>query len=416
MKQVDIGIIGCGSMGQGLIYQTSIHPDINCLAVADLKVDKCTEFLDGLALPYEVVDSSAGMQRAIGNQRIAVTEYGDLITQNSSIGAVVEATNTVLEGGQYAVAALEHNKHLILMNSEIDLIFGPYLAWFAKRRKLICSSCDGDQYGVIKHLIDDLRSWGFALVMAGNIKGFLDRYATPASVILEADKRNLDYRMCASFTDGTKLNIEMAILANVCDLLVPVSGMYGPPADHVSEVLQKFDFDRLWYDREPFVDYILGAEPGGGVFAVGYCDHPYQQKMLDYYKMGEGPYYLFYRPYHLCHIEALSTVADAVIRNTAFMQPEHGFKANVYAYAKQNLKQGDKLDGVGGYSCYGLVENCTNQATQPGLPICLSENIVLKKDIEKDEKICIDDVFIPANRFDFTLYEKALRVSDEKTL
>ncbi|MBN2539664.1 MAG: homoserine dehydrogenase, partial [Deltaproteobacteria bacterium] len=272
----------------------------------------------------------------------------------------------------------------------------------------------GDQYGVIKHLVDDLQSWGFELVMAGNIKGFLDRYANPTSIIPEADKRNLNYKMCTSYTDGTKLNIEMAILANVYGLAVPVPGMYGPPATHVNEVFQKFDFDHLWHDRKPFVDYILGAEPGGGVFAVGYCDHPYQQEMLAYYKMGTGPYYLFYRPYHLCHIEAISTIWEVVTRNTPFLQPDHGFQTNVYTYAKRNLKRGTALDGIGGYDCYGLIEDCTSQTMRPGLPICLAENVVLNRDFQRDEKICINDVTIAPDRFDFSLYEKALRVSSGK--
>lgn len=398
-------------MGKGLLYQSTIHPEIDCAAIADLRIDRCTAFLNRLDLPYEVVDNAGAMHRAIESNRIAVTENGDLIPQCAVIDAVVEATNTVSEGGRYAVATLQHNKHLILMNSEIDLIFGPYLKWLAKKHNVIFSSCDGDQYGVLKHLIDDLQLWGFELVMAGNIKGFLDRYANPASIIQEADKRNLDYRMCTSYTDGTKLNIEMAILANVYGLAAPVPGMYGPTASHVCEVFQKFDFDRLWHDRKPFVDYILGAEPGGGVFAIGRCDHSYQREMLAYYKMGNGPYYLFYRPYHLCHIEALSSVASAVVRNTPFLQPDKGFQTNVYAYAKRNLKRGVALDGIGGYDCYGMIENCIDQMVRPGLPICLAENVVLNRNIQKDEKIYIDDVIIAPGRFDFALYEKALQLS-----
>lgn len=398
-------------MGKGLIYQSSITPEIDCVAIAELNMEKCSSFLDSLSLPFRVANNLDQMHEIIESGQIAITENGELVTQYGQIDAVIEATNSILEGGHYAVMALSHKKHLILMNSEIDLIFGPYLTYLAKENDLIFTSCDGDQYGVIKHLIDELQFWGFELVMAGNIKGFLDRYANPTNIIPEADKRNLDYKMCTSYTDGTKLNIEMAILANAYGLATPVPGMNGPCATHVSEVFQKFDFSDIWKERKSVVDYILGAEPGGGVYVIGYCDNPYQREMMTYYKMGKGPYYLFYRPYHLCHIEAMSGIIKAIWEKTPLLQPNFGFQTNVYSYAKRDLKRGEQLDGIGGYTCYGLIENCTNQIASPGLPICLADNIMLKRDIRKDEKILLADVNYNPDRFDFALYSKALRLS-----
>jgi len=186
---------------------------------------------------------------------------------------------------------------------------------------------------------------------------------------------------------------------------------YGPKAGNVQEVFQLFDLELLWKDRRPFVDYILGAEPGGGVFAIGFCDNDYQRQMLDYYKMGRGPFYLFYRPYHLCHIEAMSSVADAVLHGKALIQPEAGFRTNVYAYAKRDLDRGERLDGIGGYACYGLIENCAGPEGNSGLPICLADDLALLRDIHKDEKILMSDVEYDQTRKDFELYEKALRAS-----
>jgi predicted homoserine dehydrogenase-like protein len=192
--------------------------------------------------------------------------------------------------------------------------------------------------------------------MAGNIKGFLDRYANPSTIIPEADKRNLDYKMCTAYTDGTKLNIEMALIANACNLQTTVPGMHGHNAKHVHEALHLFDFT----SKKPFVDYVLGADPGGGVFVIGLCDNPYQRGMLSYYKMGEGPYYIFYRTYHLCHIEAITSIVKAITEYQPLMQPDFGFQTNVYAYAKRDLLKGEQLDGIGGHCCYGLIENCTD--------------------------------------------------------
>ncbi|MBN2281343.1 MAG: homoserine dehydrogenase [Candidatus Marinimicrobia bacterium] len=411
MKKIQIGIIGCGAMGKGLLYQASIHSEIQCVAISDLKIETCVNFLERLELPYKIVNSLAEMHQAVSENKIAATEKSELIPKCETIDAVVEASSSIIEGGNYAVSALENGKHLVLMNAEIDLLYGPYLVQLSREKNMIYTSIDGDQYGVIKHLIDDLQNWGFELVMAGNIKGYLDRYANPRMIIPEADKRNLDYKMCTSYTDGTKLNIEMALLANAYGMQTALPGMYGPPANHVSEVFDLFDFDHLWKDKIPVVDYVLGAKPDGGVFAVGYCDHPYQREMLKYYKMGNGPYYLLYRPYHLCHIEGMSTIVEAVRHQKILLQPIRGFQANVFAYAKRSLKAGTKLDGLGGFECYGMIENCADQKNHPGLPICLADDVILKRDVEKDEKINMADILIPKNRSDFALFKKAVKAS-----
>ncbi len=314
----------------------------------------------------------------------------------------------------YAARALEFQKHLVLMNAEIDLIFGPYLLDLATKKGVVYTSCDGDQHIVIKRLIDDIRLWGFELVMAGNIKGFLDRYANPETIASEADKRHLDYRMCASYTDGTKLNIEMALIANAANLSTLTPGMKGPRANSVDEVFHYFDFHALWKNGQPWVDYLLGAEPNGGVFVVGYCDNEYQKTMLRYYKMGNGPFYLFYRPYHLCHVEAITSIAKAFLDKRSFLQPTFGFRTNVYSYANRTLHKGEELDGIGGYTSYGLIENQARNDSNPGLPICLADKVRLKRDVAKDEKILLNDVGYDSTSFEFDLYSKALGCSGKR--
>ena len=407
-RGIKIGIIGMGCMGKGLLYQSHITPGIKCVAACDIDIRRCINALTSLKLPYQVVSSSNEMDNAVARSVVAVCDSGELVAQSKMIDAVVEASSSIGSAVEHAVAALNHHKHLILMNAEIDLTFGPILSTIARQNGVICTSCDGDQYGVLKHLIDDIQLWGFDLVMAGNIKGFLDRYANPTTIIPEADKRNLDYRMCASFTDGSKLNIEMAIIANAYNLTTATPGMYGPKAAHVTDVFHCYDFDLLWQSRKPFVDYIVGAEPGGGVFIVGYCDNPYQREMLAYYKMGNGPYYLFYRPYHLCHIEAMDAIIKAVTEGRSFLSPSYGIKTNVYAYAKRDLNPGDRLDGLGGYACYGKIENLVDNTVDPGIPICLADNIVLNRAILKDQRIMMSDVTYDPGRIDFRLYADAV--------
>jgi predicted homoserine dehydrogenase-like protein len=407
-QKIKIGIIGIGSMGKGLIYQSRLTPEIDCVAIADIQIDRCIAVLDWLGLEYGIANNQLELEQIISQGKMGVCADGELIAQCKLIEAIIESSNSIIPAAHHALAAINSEKDIILMNSEIDLIFGPYLAEKALKNGVVYTSCDGDQYGVIKHLIDDLRFWGFELVMAGNIKGFLNRYANPTTIIPEAEKRNLDYKMCTSYTDGTKLNIEMAILANAYGLETVVPGMKGPQANDVKEVFTRFDFDTLYQKKQPFVDYILGAEPGGGVFAIGYCEDQYQQEMLAYYKMGPGPYYLFYRPYHLCHIEAMSSAINAVRYRKSFLKPNFGLLTNVFAYAKINLLEGETLDGIGGYTCYGMIENRSDNSVKPGLPICLADDVKLKRNIPKDGKILMNDITYDKMRIDFNWYREAL--------
>jgi predicted homoserine dehydrogenase-like protein len=127
--------------------------------------------------------------------------------------------------------------------------------------------------------------------------------------------------------------------------------------------------------------------------------------------MGPGPFYLFYRPYHLGHFEAMVTIAEMFLHKRSVLKPDFGFQTNVYAYAKQDLRKGVNLDGIGGYTCYGLIENCTENKERPGLPICLADDVTLNRDVLKDEKIFLTDVYYDSHRFDFQLFFKAMKDS-----
>lgn len=378
-----------------------------CVAIANIKIDRAIACVQSLNRDYRVADTLTEVGAIISQGRVAVCEDGALLAQCDQIDVLIESSGAIAAGGQFAAAALEHGKHVVMTNAEADLMFGPYLRRVAQDNQVVYTSCDGDQPGVIKRLADQLEFWGFELVMAGNIKGFLDRYSNPAKISPEADKRNLDHKMAALYTDGTKLCIEMALVANALGLSAAVPGMLGPPANHVREVFQLFDFDALRRSG-PVVDYVLGAEPNGGIFVVGYCNNDYQKSMLSFLKMGDGPFYLFYRFNHLCHIEAMASVAEAYLYHRALLQPLYGFRTNVYSYAKRDLNRGERLDGLGGYTCYGLIENCSQNESKPGLPVCLAENVKLKRACRKDEKICLDDVEYDCNRPDFALFAKAL--------
>ena len=399
-KHISIGITGMGAMGKGLLYQTTITPGMRCVAISDRETTKAVECAEYFNLQYNIVSTSAELEACLSKNILAICDTSELLTNHCQMDAFIESTSAISDGARYVSAVLSRGIHAVLMNAEIDLVFGEYFKKLAEKNKVVCTSCDGDQHGVLKRLASDIKLWGFDLVMSGNIKGYLDRNANPTSIIPEADKRKLDYRMATAYTDGTKLNIEMALIANNLDLTFITPGMLGHRVNRVAEVFDAFNFTEI-YEKHPegVVDFIIGAEPHGGVFTVGYCDNTYQQELLSYYKLGKGPFYLFYRPYHLCHVEAMECVAAAVLDNYCLLdQPT--MRINVGTYAKKDLSAGEILDGLGGYASYGKLQD-TNSSV---LPICLSKGARLVKNISKNAEITLDDVSL-VNASDFNYYK-----------
>lgn len=408
-QPIRVAIIGIGSAGKGLFYQCGITPGIACVGIADKDVGKAVEAAKAFGRPHRVVEGLGELEDAVAEGLVAVCSDGEMLARCESADVLLDASSAIVEGGKFALAAIETGKDLVMMNAEADLIFGPYLMRLAREQGLVYTSCDGDQPGCIRRLIDEIQLWGFELVMAGNVKGFLDRYSDPTKIVPEARKRFLDPKMCAGYTDGTKLSVEMALVANAYDLVTMVPGMRGPRAGCLTEVFDLFDFEAIHKGGRPVVDYVLGSRPYGGVFVVGYCDDKYQQSMLGWFpsEVGKGPFYVFERPYHLIHIEAMKCIVEAFLDRDSLLQPTYGFKTNVYTYAKRNLRKGEKLDGIGGYTCYGLIENCSENRQRPGVPICLADDVTLRRDVPKDQKIFMEDLAYNPSRLDFTLYSRA---------
>ncbi len=409
-KIIVVGLVGAGSMGKGLFRQIAMTPGMHCIALVDIKIERAIACAQEMGHPFRIVDSLESMHEAIKNNYLAISEDGTLLAQCEPVEVLIEASNSIAPAGKICETALRLGKHVIMMNSEADLTFGPYLMELSHKNQVVYTSCDGDQHGVLARLIDEITLWGFDLVLAGNIKGYLDRYSNPTAIIPEADKRNLDYHMATAYTDGTKLSIEMALLANAYNLKTDIPGMSGPAARDVREALSLFNLERIWKSGQPVVDYLLGAEPGGGVFVIGRSEDPYQREMMHYYKMGDGPFYLFYRPYHLCHVESMRCISEAARERRSLLEPRYGFRTNVYTYAKRDLEEGSLLDGLGGYSTYGIIENEDANRERPGLPICLSGALKLRCNIKRDEKIYFDQVLVNSDREDFILFSKAMKM------
>lgn len=396
-------------MGKGLCYQIKSTPGMTPVALADVDLQKAVECATWLQMEYDIVETLADLNFSIQRGRLAITSDSELVVSSNLVHVMVESTNAVFEGAMHAMRAISNHQHVVMMNFEADLMYGPLLLSAAQEEGVVYTCADGDKPTVIKKLVDEIKLYGFDLVMAGNVKNFQDRYTNPEKIAFEADMRNLNHQMCSYFADGTKTSVEMSVLANAIDGRTLKPGMMGHRTSSIYDVFKLYDFDKIWNGKQPIVDYLLGAEPRGGVFVIGHTADQFQQKTLGWFPpdIGPGPYYLFYRPYYLGHIEAMQCIAEAYLENTARLQPAYGMQTNVFTYAKCDLKKGETLDGKGGHLTYGLIENMGDVMTQRGLPILLSEKLKLKRDIQKDQRLTFDDVEFSNNEKAITLYFQA---------
>jgi predicted homoserine dehydrogenase-like protein len=309
-------------------------------------------------------------------------------------------TGAVEEAAHVVTRALDHGKHAILMNAELDGTVGPILRRRADAAGVVYTNADGDQPGVEGNLYRFVSGIGVRPVLCGNIKGLHDPYRNPTTQQGFAERWGQNPKMVTSFADGTKISFEQAIVANATGMRVARRGMLGPTVEAgtpVEEAAALFPLEEL-LEGPGIVDYVVGAAPGPGVFVLGTHDHPRQRHYLELYKLGEGPLYCFTTPYHLCHFEVPNTVARAVLLGDATLAPAGGPQVDVVAAAKVDLEPGQELDGPGGYLTYGLAENHATVADERLLLMGLAEGCRVARPVPQDAVLTVDDVEIPPGR------------------
>lgn len=402
-KPVKVAMTGAGYMGRGIALQIERYvTGMQLVAISNRTVSQAKRAYKEAGI--EAVNETgtvAQLEESIRAGEYAVTDDPALLCKAEGIEAIIEATGDVEYSAPIAMKAIENKKHLILMNAELDATVGPILKVYADRAGVIITNADGDQPGVMMNLFRFVKSIGYRPVVAGNIKGLQDHYRTPETQKGFAEKHNLTPRMATSFADGTKISMENAVVANATGFRVGKRGMYGPECTHVKEAVDLFPKEQML--EYGLVDYVLGAEPGPGVFIIGYNDHPIRQGYMRYFKMGDGPFYVFYIPYHLPHLEVPLTAARAVLFDDAAVTPLSGPVCDVVTLAKRNLKKGEMLDGIGGFTCYGVIDNYNTSLGDNLLPMGLSEGCRLVKDISKDKAITYSDIEIIGERLSVKL-------------
>lgn len=355
-RPVRIGLIGSGEMGTDIVARVAHMEGIEIGAISELNPAAATKAVDiafrekGHAREASGTDS---VNAAIEAGKVAITSDANAILNSGLIDVVVDATGVPAVGAEIGLRAMEHGKHLVMMNVEADVTIGAYLKAEADRLGVTYSLGAGDEPSSCMELIEFVSAMGHRIVAAGKGKNNpLNVDATPPAYEEEAIRRHMNVRMLVEFVDGSKTMVEMAAIANATGLVPDVAGMHGPAAtlDQLNKVLvPKADGGVL--NRVGVVDYSIGKGVAPGVFVVAEMDHPRIWERMEDLKMGKGPYFTFHRPYHLTSLEVPLTCARVVLYGKPDMVPLAKPVAEVCAVAKKDMRPGEKLDQIGEY-CY----------------------------------------------------------------
>jgi predicted homoserine dehydrogenase-like protein len=400
---VKVALVGAGFMGRGIVLQIANSvPGMELVAIFNRTTEGAKRAYREAGIEnFEVVNNQADLEHRIAKGKYSIVEDPFLLCKAGNIDVIIEVTGAVEFSSRLVFEAIQNKKHVVIMDAELDGTVGAILKVYADKAGVVITNADGDQPGVEMNLFRFVKSIGVKPVLCGNIKGLQDPYRNPTTQEGFAKKWGQNPAMVTSFADGTKVSFEQAIVANATGMTIGRRGMFGPTLPSgtpLKEVMDKYPLEVL-LSGPGIVDYVVGAEPGPGVFVLGTHDHPKQQHYLNLYKLGEGPLYLFYTPYHLCHFEVPLTAARAVLFNDAAITPLGAPLVEVVATAKINLKAGAKLDGIGCYMTYGQCETAEITAEQQLLPMGLAEGCVLTRDIQRDQVITYADVILPKDRF-----------------
>jgi predicted homoserine dehydrogenase-like protein len=409
-RPVRVGMIGAGATGRAIALQLATPaPGVRLVAISNRALAHGERaFREAGMNTWAQVRSADEARRAIERGTPVLTDDPAVLTACDAVDIIVEVTGTVNAAASVVLDAFDHHKHVVLVNAELDSLLGPVLKAKANDAGVVLTHTDGDEPGVAMTLLRYLRSTGLRPVAAGNIKGMVDHYRNPDTQRAFAERFDQDVRKVTSFADSTKLSMEATVLANATGFHAGRRGMYGPACQDVREMSDLLPADQML--ETGLVDYALGAAPHTGAFVIVHEESRLKKNQLSYYKLGDGPFYVFYTPFHLPHIQIVSTIGRAVVCGDATVTPLAGPVCEVVAVAKRDLKAGEQLDGIGGFCTYGLIDNADASRSAGALPIALSEGRVLRHDVSKDDVVTFEDVEATADG----LVEKLWREQNER--
>jgi len=377
-RPVRIGLIGAGQMGTDIVVQTNLMTGIEVVAAADAVPENvfnaCAIAGNGKRAP-ELADDAAATIRAIERGRLAVSASYRNVCMAEGVDVVIDATGNPNVGAEVALTAIASGKHIVMMNVEADVTIGPYLSAKAAEAGVVYTLGAGDEPSSTMELVNFLRALGYPIVAAGKGKNNAFRTdATPDAYVAEATRRNMNPRMLVEFVDGSKTMVEMVALANATGLVPDIPGMHGPsaPVNSLHEVFCPREDGGL-LSRKGVVDFTVARGVSPGVFAVAEMRHPRLRERMNDLQLGEGPYYTFFRPYHLTSLEVPLSAAAAVLYGQSHMRPLALPVAEVGARAKRDLAPGETLDAIGEYCYRGFALSRSDALAQNALPLGLAQ-------------------------------------------
>jgi len=398
-RPIRIGLIGSGEMGTDIVTQCDQMAGITVAAIAEINIDAARRALSIAGRSTESFAVAAGgsaFDEALKKGRTAITEDALAVCTNDQIDVIIDATGRPAVGAEIGLVAMEHGKHLVMMNVEADVTIGAYLQREAKRLGVVYTLGAGDEPSSCMELINFVLSLGYPIIAAGKGKNNpLNIEATPDAYMDEAKRRNMNPRMLVEFVDGSKTMVEMAAIANATGLVPDCPGMHGPQATlpELEKVLcPKQDGGVL--SRKGVVDYSIGKGVAPGVFVIAEMTHPRLRERMHDLKLGAGPYYTFYRPYHLTSLEVPLSCARAVLYGTADMQPLDRPSAEVCAVAKKDLVPGDTLDAIGEYAYRAWIMTYEGAEKSRAVPCGLLEKGKVTRTIRRGELLTYDSVAV----------------------
>ncbi|MCA8878398.1 MAG: homoserine dehydrogenase [Rhodobacteraceae bacterium] len=401
-RPVRIGLVGSGEMGTDIVSRAALMDGVEIGAISELNPSAAVKAVD---IAYQetgharLADSQDALNRAMEDGKVAVTTDVSLLLESGLIDVVVDATGVPAVGAEIGLSAMERGKHLVMMNVEADVTIGSYLKHEADRLGVVYSLGAGDEPSSCMELIEFVSAMGHRIVSAGKGKNNpLNVDATPDVYADEANRRNMNPRMLVEFVDGSKTMVEMAAIANATGLIPDKPGMHGPACskEDLNKVLIPEADGGVLSSGAGRVDYTIGKGVAPGVFVVAEMGHPRIRERMEDLKMGEGPYFTFFRPYHLTSLEVPLTCARAVLYGKADMVPMDRPVAEVCALAKRDLAPGEKLDQIGEY-CYRAWIMTTDEAkSAEAIPAGLLAGCTVTAPIRKGDLITYANAAVPA--------------------
>lgn len=395
-QHIVASIVGAGQMGKGMVSQMMLMKGVKPAVVVDINIENAIKAYKNAGLSeddFKVAKTVCEANEWLEKGKYIVTDNADIAAKANLIQVAIDATGVPEVGAKVAIDSINNKKHIVMLNVETDVVIGPLLKKLADNAGVVYTGSAGDEPGAVKELYDFADALGFEVRVVGKGKNNkLDYDCNPDTVLEEATRRGVSPKMLTSFKDGTKTMVEMTAMSNSTGFIPDVRGAHGA-SGKVEELPHIFRLKEEGgiLSQYGVVDFINGVAPG--VFLIVSSKLPEVNHEMAYLSMGPGPNYVLYRPYHLCSLETPLSAVKAVLDQQSTIVPIGAPVSETITVAKKDLKAGDALDGIGGYTVYGTIERADIAKELGALPLGLiNKKTKLKKDVKKGELITYDMV------------------------